>query len=118
MKKYSILYVDDEESNLIIFKDTFRRKFNVFTAISAKEGIKILDNNIIDLVLSDQRMPQMTGVEFLKYTLEKHPEPNRILITGYSDFDAIENAINNARIFQYIQKPWEEKKLLDIFPIS
>ncbi|MBN2893465.1 MAG: response regulator [Bacteroidales bacterium] len=114
MNKFSLLYVDDEESNLRIFKDTFRRKFNVYTAISAKEGMKILDENQIDLVLSDQRMPEMSGVEFLKYTLDKYPEPNRILITGYTDFGAIENAINSARIFQYVQKPWEEKHLLDI----
>jgi signal transduction histidine kinase len=114
MKKFSLLYVDDEEGNLIIFKDTFRRKFNVFTATSAMEGMKILDNNEIDLVLSDQRMPKMTGVEFLKHSLEKYPEPNRILITGHSDIDAIENAINSARIFQYIQKPWKTEKLTGV----
>ncbi len=111
MEKFALLYVDDEESNLRIFKDTFRRKYDIFTAVSAKEGMEILDKNDIDLVLSDQRMPEMTGVEFLKYTLEKYPEPNRILITGYSDFEAIENAINHAKIFQYIQKPWEKDKL-------
>lgn len=113
-KKFTLLYVDDEESNLRIFKDTFRRKFNIFTAISAKEGIKILDNENIDLVLSDQRMPEMSGVEFLKYSLEKNPEPYRILISGYTDIDAVKNAINYARIFQYIQKPWDEKKLLKV----
>jgi signal transduction histidine kinase len=111
MKKFSILYVDDEQSNLRVFKDTFRRKFNIYTAASAKEGIEVLENNQIDLVLSDQRMPEMTGVEFLKYSLKRHPEPNRILITGYTDFNAIENAINDARIFQYVQKPWDEKEL-------
>ncbi len=114
MEKFSLLYVDDEESNLRIFKNTFRRKFNVFTAKSAKEGIEILDKQNIDLVLSDQRMPEMTGVEFLKYSLEKHPKPNRILVTGYTDLEAIENAINNAHIFQYIQKPWNEKHLLKV----
>jgi signal transduction histidine kinase len=112
MEKYSILYVDDEESNLRIFRDTFRRKFNVFTAISAKEGIKLLETEKIDLILSDQRMPEMSGIEFLKYTFEKYPETNRILVTGYSDINAVENAINQARVFQYVQKPWEEKSLL------
>ena len=111
MNEFSILYVDDEESNLRIFRDTFRRDYNVYTAISAKEGIKILDEVKIDLVLSDQRMPGMTGVDFLKYSLEKYPEPNRILITGFSDMDAIKDAINQAHIFQYIQKPWDKARL-------
>ena len=111
MKKFALLYVDDEESNLRIFKDTFRRDYVVYTALSAKEGMKILDEVKIDLVLSDQRMPEISGVDFLKYSLEKYPEPHRILITGYSDMDAIQNAINQAHIFQYIQKPWEKEKL-------
>ncbi len=111
MKNYKILYVDDEDSNLRIFKDTFRRDYVVYTASSAQEGMKILDEVKIDLVLSDQRMPEMSGVDFLKYSLEKHPEPHRILITGYSDMDALQDAINQAHIFQYIQKPWDEKKL-------
>ena len=111
MDKFSILYVDDEESNLRVFKDTFRRNYNVYTATSAKEGIRILENNKIDLILSDQRMPEMTGIEFLRYTSEKYPNINRILVTGYTDFDAVENAINKARVFQYIQKPWKEEKL-------
>lgn len=111
MNKFAILYVDDEESNLRIFRDTFRRDYNVYTAISAKQGMKILDEVKIDLVLSDQRMPGMMGVEFLKYSLEKHPEPNRILITGFSDVDAIKEAVNKAHIFQYIQKPWDKERL-------
>jgi signal transduction histidine kinase len=114
MQKFTLLYVDDEKSNLRIFRDTFRRDFNVFTALSAKEGIEILDNNQIDLVLSDQRMPEMTGVEFLKYSLEQHPGLHRILITGYSDMDAVGNAINHAHIFQYVQKPWNKNNLLAI----
>jgi len=113
-EKFSILYVDDEESNLRIFKNTFRREYNVYTAISAKEGIEILSKDHIDIILSDQRMPEMTGVEFLKYSLEKHPQLNRILITGFTDFSALESAINDAKIFQYIQKPWREKDLRTI----
>jgi signal transduction histidine kinase len=113
MNKYKILYVDDEESNLRIFKDTFRRDFDVYTAISGQEGLKILESTPIDLILSDQRMPEMSGVEFLQRTLEKYPKSNRILVTGYSDISAIENAINNARVFQYIQKPWNEQSLKD-----
>ncbi len=111
MKKYNLLYVDDEESNLRIFKDAFRRKYNVFTASSTKEGIEILEKYDIDLVLSDQRMPEMSGVDFLRYSLKKFPAMNRILITAYSDFEAIEEAINRAHIFQYIKKPWDQRHL-------
>ncbi|MBS2099978.1 hybrid sensor histidine kinase/response regulator [Carboxylicivirga linearis] len=114
MEKYNILYVDDEPSNLRIFKDTFRRSFNIHIATSAKEGIQILDNHNIDLIISDQRMPEMTGVELLKYSFQKYPKTNRILLTGYSDIKAIEEAINQARVFQYVQKPWSEKSLLEI----
>ena len=110
-KKFSILYVDDEDSNLRIFRNTFRREYKVYTATSAKEGIKILENEKIDIILSDQRMPEMTGVDFLKYALKEHPELNRILITGYTDFSAIKNAINDAKIYQYVQKPWREDDL-------
>ena len=114
MEKYNILYVDDEPSNLRIFKDTFRRSFNIHIATSAKEGIQILDDHNIDLIISDQRMPEMTGVELLKYSFQKYPKTNRILLTGYSDIKAIEDAINQARVFQYVQKPWSEKSLLEI----
>ncbi len=113
-EKYTILYVDDEESNLRIFKNIFKKEYNIFTAKSAEEGIRILKNNTIDIILSDQRMPKMTGVDFLKYTLKKHPELNRILITGYTDFSALKNAINEAKIYQYVQKPWKEEDLSKI----
>lgn len=113
-KKYSILYVDDEDSNLHIFKNTFRREYEIYTAISAKQGLEILDNEKIDLILTDQRMPEMDGVEFLKNALNKHPDLNRILVTAYTDFDAIKNAINEAQIFQYIQKPWTEENLRSV----
>lgn len=110
-KKFSILYVDDEESNLRIFKNTFRKEYEIFTASSAKEGIKILEKEDVDVILSDQRMPEMTGVDFLKYALKVHPSLNRILITGYTDFKAIKSAINDAKIYQYVQKPWREDDL-------
>lgn len=110
-KKFNVLYVDDEVSNLNVFKSTFRRAYNIYTAESAKEGLNILDRIQIDLVLTDQRMPEINGVEFLKKVLLKYPEPNRILITAYTDFKALKDAVNDAKIFQYIQKPWEEKEI-------
>lgn len=113
-KKYNILYVDDEISNLNVFKNTFRRNYNIFTAQSAREGLEILDSEKIDLILTDQRMPEMSGVDFLKKVMQKYPEPGRILITAFTDFGALKDAVNEARIFQYIQKPWEEKEIQEI----
>lgn len=111
IKKFTILYVDDEDSNLNIFKNTFRREYQVYTASSAKEGLKILEDIQVDLILTDQRMPEMTGVDFLKQALVKYPDLNRILITAFTEFDALKNAVNEAQIFQYIQKPWTEDNL-------
>ncbi len=108
LEKPTILYVDDEESNLRIFKNTFRKKYNVVTALSAMEGLKILENEKIDLILSDQRMPGMSGIEFLKLAFEKYPDLNRILITAYSDYDILKDAVNEIKIFQYVEKPWNE----------
>lgn len=113
-KKFTILYVDDEESNLNIFRNTFRREYKVLTAINAQQGLEILKNESVDLILTDQRMPEMDGVTFLKHTLQSFPELNRILITGYTDFDALKSAINEAKIFQYIQKPWKEAQLRNV----
>ncbi|HEY1030780.1 MAG TPA: response regulator [Flavipsychrobacter sp.] len=109
--KINILYVDDEQNNLVSFKATFRMKYNVFTAISGEEAIKILDNNPIDIIITDQRMPNMTGVEFLESILEKHMEPMRILLTGYADLNAVIDAVNKGKIFHYLTKPWNEEEL-------
>jgi signal transduction histidine kinase len=113
-KKYNILYVDDEISNLNVFKNTFRRNYNIFTAESAHEGLEILDREKIDLILTDQRMPEMSGVDFLKQVMQKYPEPSRILITAFTDFSALKEAVNEAKIFQYIQKPWDENEIQGI----
>lgn len=110
-KSISILYVDDEMNNLVSFNATFRMKYNVFTAISGEEAIKILDQNDIHIIITDQRMPGMTGVEFLENILEKHPDPMRILLTGYADLNAVIDAVNKGKIFHYLSKPWNEAEL-------
>ena len=110
-KKINILYIDDEQNNLISFKATFRIKYNVFTAISGEEAKKVLENNPIDIIITDQRMPNMTGVEFLESILEKYPDPMRILLTGYADMNAVIDAINKGKIFHYLTKPWNEEEL-------
>jgi response regulator RpfG family c-di-GMP phosphodiesterase len=110
-KKIAILYVDDEENNLLAFKATFRIKHHVLTALSGDEALKILANNHIDIIITDQRMPEMTGVEFLEKVLENYPDPMRILLTGYADMNAVVEAVNKGKIFHYVTKPWNEEEL-------
>jgi len=110
-EKISILYVDDEENNLFSFKATFRIKYQVFTAISGDEALKILDTKPVQIIITDQRMPEMTGVEFLEKVLEKYPDPMRILLTGYADMGAVVDAVNKGKIFHYLAKPWNEEEL-------
>ncbi len=109
--KINILYVDDEQNNLVSFKATFRIKYNIHTAISGEDAIKILRANPIDIIITDQRMPNMTGVEFLESILEEYPDPMRILLTGYADLNAVIDAVNKGKIFHYLTKPWNEEEL-------
>ncbi|MBS1689007.1 MAG: response regulator [Bacteroidetes bacterium] len=109
--KINILYVDDEVNNLTSFKAMFRVKYNVFTAISADDAMKIMETQPIEIIVTDQRMPNMTGVEFLEKVLEKYPEPMRILLTGYADMNAVIDAVNKGKIFHYLSKPWNEEEL-------
>jgi response regulator RpfG family c-di-GMP phosphodiesterase len=83
----------------------------VFTADSAKDALPILQNEDIHVILTDQRMPNMTGVEFLASILDVHPDPIRILLTGYSDLTAVVDAINKGQVYLYITKPWQEEEL-------
>ncbi|MBN8705104.1 MAG: response regulator [Bacteroidetes bacterium] len=109
--KFNILYVDDEEFNLTSFKAIFRRDYNVFTATSGKLGLEILKQNEIHLIITDQRMPDMTGVEFLESVAEDYMFVRRIIITGFSDIEAIIRAINKGNIYRYITKPWDVNDL-------
>lgn len=110
-KKITILYVDDEENNLFSFKAAFRIKYQVYTAISGDAALKILDEKPVHIIITDQRMPAMTGVEFLEKVIEKYPDPMRILLTGYADMSAVVDAVNKGKIFHYLTKPWNEEEL-------
>jgi response regulator RpfG family c-di-GMP phosphodiesterase len=109
--KITILYVDDEENNLFSFKAAFRIKYQVLTAISGDKALEILATKQVHLIITDQRMPEMTGVEFLEKVIEKYPDPIRILLTGYADMGAVVDAVNKGKIFHYITKPWNEEEL-------
>lgn len=107
----NVLYVDDEVHNLNSFKAGFRRKFNVFTAESAVEGRKVLETELIHIIITDQRMPVTTGIEFLESIIPDFPDPIRILLTGYADINAVIDAINKGQVYKYIQKPWMDEDL-------
>ena len=111
LEKISILYVDDEVNNLNSFKAAFRRDFNVLLATSGQEGLDILENNVIHVIITDQRMPGMTGVDFLIEVLKKYTDPIRILLTGYTDINAVIDAVNKGHIYYYLNKPWDEQQL-------
>jgi len=107
----NVLYVDDEVHNLTAFRAGFRRTFNIFTAESAIAGRKILETEEIHVIITDQRMPVTTGIEFLESIIPDFPEPIRILLTGYADINAVIDAINKGQVYKYIQKPWQENDL-------
>lgn len=107
----NVLYVDDEIHNLNSFKAGFRRLFNVFTAESALEGRKILETEMIHIIITDQRMPVTTGIEFLESIIPFFPDPIRILLTGYADINAVIDAINKGQVYKYVQKPWMDEDL-------
>ncbi len=110
-KKIKVLYVDDESNNLLAFQASFRRIFEVHTASSAADGLRILNDTEVNVVICDQRMPQSTGVEFFQIVRKAFPGPIRMLLTGYTDAEAIVDAINKGEIYRYIKKPWDELEL-------
>ena len=110
-EKIRVLYVDDESNNLFAFKASFRRYFEIITAESADEAKKVLEQQSFHVIITDQRMPGTTGVEFLESILELYPDSMRILLTGFADIEAVVAAINKGQIFKYVSKPWVEEDL-------
>jgi serine phosphatase RsbU (regulator of sigma subunit) len=106
-----ILYIDDEKDNLTVFYSTFRRHFKVYLAESGREGLELMMKHDIHLAIADQRMPEMTGIEFLERIIPEYPDCIRMVLTGYSDVEAIIQAINKGRVYRYITKPWKKEEL-------
>ncbi|MCW3808009.1 response regulator [Plebeiibacterium marinum] len=111
--RYKILYVDDETSNLRIFKDSFRRDFDILTAESGPKALDILKENKVDVVITDQKMPDMTGVELLKAinTLFNDIPPNRLILSGYTEDEEIKKAFKEYKLSKFISKPWDYNDL-------
>ena len=105
-RDFPVLVVDDEEENLLAFQLNFRHDFLLDTAISAADALELLTKKEYAVVVTDQRMPGMTGVELLEKTVDLYPQLIRIIVTGYTDNQSLIDAINMGRIYKYITKPW------------
>jgi signal transduction histidine kinase len=105
------MVVDDEPEVLRSVHDLFRRDYRVLTYTRASEALAALDEVDVPVVLTDQRMPGMSGVEFLRNVQKRRPDTTRLLFTGYSDIKAVIDAINEGHVFRYITKPWNPEEL-------
>lgn len=109
MTKPTILCIDDEKDNVDALERLFRKKYTVLKATSGKEALNLLDQHRgeIAVIITDQRMPEMTGIEFLEKTLESRPDTMRMLLTGYTDLESVISAVNKGQIYRYLTKPWD-----------
>src|SRR5215217_8181973 len=110
-RRHTILVVDDEPDVVKSVKDLLRLDYNVLGATTPEAGMKLLEENAVDVVMTDQRMPETTGVEFLRHIKGPHPEATRLLFTGYADIRAVIDAINQGNVYRYITKPWDPEEL-------
>jgi DNA-binding NtrC family response regulator len=108
---HKILIVDDETENLRALERLFRHSYSVLTAESGAEALALLDQHDVALLISDQRMPGMTGIELVQRTVSLRPHMVRILLTGYSDISTLIEAINSGQVYKYVTKPWDNEEL-------
>jgi len=109
-EKPTVLYIDDEEDNLVVFRSAFRRDFNVLTTTSPTEALEFIRREEIPVIVSDQRMPVCTGVEFFQQ-IPQNFDNVRIILTGFSDVEVIIKAINTCNIYRYLTKPWDQDEM-------
>lgn len=112
-RKPCILFVDDEPRILTTMRILFRRSYDVLVATSGAEALELMRSNAVDVIVSDQRMPEMTGIELLRQARELRPNAMRVLLTGYSELNAIIGSINEGEIFRFVNKPWSNEDLQD-----
>jgi DNA-binding NtrC family response regulator len=108
---YKIMIVDDEPANLRTLLRLFRQEYQVITAESGAEALTLLQQHDVALMISDQRMPQMTGIELMKKAVEVRPQMVKILLTGYTDIGALIESINSGLVYRYLTKPWNNDDL-------
>ncbi|MCJ8278221.1 MAG: hybrid sensor histidine kinase/response regulator [Bdellovibrionales bacterium] len=112
--KHKILCIDDEKHNLEALERLLRKSYDIVLAESGAEALKTLEDHQFSLIISDQKMPEMTGVEFLKKAIDHQPDAIRILLTGYTDLESVIGAINQGQIYRYVTKPWDPEELQGI----
>lgn len=114
LEKPYLLCLDDEPDNLDALERIFRRKYTVLKATTPEQAFDVLDNYpALSVIISDQRMPLITGVEFLEKSIASHPDTVRILLTGYTDIESVIGAVNKGQIYRYLTKPWDPVDLVN-----
>lgn len=108
---YKIMIVDDEPANLRVLERLFRHDYQVLTAESGAEALELLQQHDVALIMTDQRMPEMSGIELLKRTAIVRPHMVRMILTGYTDMEALVEAINSNQVYKYVTKPWSNDEL-------
>jgi two-component system, NtrC family, response regulator AtoC len=111
VKRYPILVVDDEQDNLDAFRFNFRKAFDIVTASGGAEALAVLEDKQVAVVVTDQRMPRMTGVELLREVRVRQPDAVGIILTAFTDVDVLIEAINLGQVYRYITKPWDAKEV-------
>jgi response regulator RpfG family c-di-GMP phosphodiesterase len=109
--RHKILLVDDEEANVRLLKRVLSDEYDTIEALNGQDGLNLLKEHDISLIITDQRMPGMTGVQLLKESLAVRPDAIRILLTGYTDVQALIDAINSGHVYKYVPKPWDRDEL-------
>lgn len=110
-EKPRVLYLDDDDANLVTFRANFRDQFDVFTATSPIEAYNMIESNQIQIVITDHNMPSMSGVEFLESVSRDYPEVQRILLTGYTELIPVMEAVNKGKVFRILTKPFNMKEI-------
>src|ERR671922_486601 len=112
-RKSGVLLVDDERPNLMVLRGFLEGGYEVYEADSGKQALEIADKTDLDVVIADQRMPEMTGVEMLEELRARKPDVAGIVLTGFTDPPALISAINRARVFRFLKKPWQPEDILE-----
>src|SRR6185503_15383887 len=108
---YKLLIVDDEMPNIRLLERLFQHDYHCLTASSGEDAMSLLDQHEVAVIITDQRMPQMTGIELLKKSADRRPHMVRILLTGYTDLEALVEAVNCGLVYMYVSKPWNNDEL-------